>query len=168
MTNNNPQDIAYLSPTPFSDDPIPAVAVYCSDGRFGDQFSDFINDHLGLPRHDRVAVPGGPASLLDYDGQESSALSELLFLIEAHGLKRVILIQHDGCAYYKLRLGVADNDLRLLQDDDLSRAAQAIHEHTGLENIEGYFAARTPEGIRFIPVPISLEPEAEPEPHPET
>ena len=36
-----------------------AAAVYCSDGRYGEHMDDFLHNCLGLPRYDRVAIPGG-------------------------------------------------------------------------------------------------------------
>src|SRR5947199_10332109 len=42
---------------------IRAAAIYCSDGRFGEQMDEFLHEGLGLPRYDRLAVPGGPACL---------------------------------------------------------------------------------------------------------
>lgn len=38
-----------------------AVAVYCSDSRYGNHPDEFLRPHLGLPRYDRLALPGGPA-----------------------------------------------------------------------------------------------------------
>jgi hypothetical protein len=35
------------------------AAVYCSDGRYGEEMDDFLHNGLGLPRYDRVAIPGG-------------------------------------------------------------------------------------------------------------
>ena len=53
----------YKSSAPFDESRIRAAAVYCSDGRFGEQFDDFLHNGLKLPRCDRLAVPGGAASL---------------------------------------------------------------------------------------------------------
>ena len=43
---------------------IHAAALYCSDGRVGAHFDDFLHNGLSLPRSDRVSLPGGgPACL---------------------------------------------------------------------------------------------------------
>ena len=42
---------------------IGALALYCSDGRWGEAFDEFCHKHLLIPRYDRWAVPGGPAWL---------------------------------------------------------------------------------------------------------
>ncbi|MEZ6193916.1 MAG: carbonic anhydrase [Phycisphaerales bacterium] len=154
--------MAYNSPIPYEEARIHAAAVYCSDGRVGEHFDDFLQNGLGLPRYDRLALPGGPASLAGYSDstiEAQAVMDELNFLVEAHGLKRVVLIQHEGCAFYRMRLGLTSEQIVRYQDDDLSRAAQVIAEHTGLSNIEGYFAARADKGIHFRPVAISLDPQ---------
>lgn len=46
---------------------IGALALYCSDGRWGDAFDEFCHRHLHIPRYDRFAVPGGPAWLAARD-----------------------------------------------------------------------------------------------------
>jgi len=51
----------FISPTPFDENRVRAAAVYCSDGRFGEQMDEFLHAGLSLPRYDRVAVPGGAA-----------------------------------------------------------------------------------------------------------
>ena len=40
---------------------IGALALYCSDGRWGEAFDEFCHKRLLIPRYDRWAVPGGPA-----------------------------------------------------------------------------------------------------------
>jgi hypothetical protein len=133
------------------------AAVYCSDGRVGDHFDDFLQNGLGLPRYDRVTLPGGPASLAGYAEArvaQEGAVDELRFLIEAHGLTRVVLIQHEACAFYTARLKVAARQIEPLQRADLVRAAYFIRHVTGLERIEGYFARRAPDAIVFEPVAL--------------
>src|SRR3954453_22382132 len=87
--------IVYASGIPFDDRRIRAAAVYCSDGRFGDAMDEFLHAGLGLPRYDRLAVPGGAACLAGHNHayHEKAALErQLNFLIDAHGLTRIVLI----------------------------------------------------------------------------
>jgi len=149
----------YTSPVEYNEERIHAAAVYCSDGRVGEHFDDFLQNGLGLPRYDRVALPGGPARLAGYaeaSFQEHAVMDELIFLAEAHGLTKIVLIQHEGCAFYQQHLGVQGEDLRPLQDADLDKAADAIKNATGLTNIEAYYAMRSASGIRFVPVPLNI------------
>lgn len=86
---------------------IGALALYCSDGRWGEAFDEFCHKHLQIPRYDRWAVPGGPAWLVPRDderGFDQAAREPLDFLVRAHELEQLVLITHYGCAYYGHRL----------------------------------------------------------------
>jgi hypothetical protein len=134
-----------------------AAAVYCSDGRIGEHFDDFLQNGLGLPRYDRVALPGGPACLAGYDEakvEQVGIVDELRFLIEAHKLSRIVLIQHEACAFYTARLRVNEKQLELLQRADLVRATYFLRHVTSLDRIDAYFARRTSEAIEFEPVVV--------------
>lgn len=132
-----------------------AAAVYCSDGRVGEHFDDFLQNGLGLPRYDRLALPGGPACLTGYDEarvEQVGIVDELKFLIDAHGLTRIVLIQHEACAFYTARLKVGQKQLEALQRADLVRASYFIRRVTSLDRVDAYFARRAPDAIVFEPV----------------
>jgi hypothetical protein len=148
----------YTSRLPYVSDRIHASAVYCSDGRVGEHFDDFVQNGLGLPRYDRIALPGGPACLAGYAQarlEEDGVLDEIKFLIEAHGLTRIVLIQHENCVFYTQRLKVRSQSIEQLQKADLCRAAYSIRHWTKLERIDGYYLRRKPEGIVFEAVELS-------------
>lgn len=131
---------------------IHAAAIYCSDGRVGEHFDDFLQNGLGLPRYDRVALPGGPACLAGHQQahlEEQGVVDELKFLVEVHSLSRVVLIAHDSCAFYTNRLSLTPPRLELMQRADLVRAAAFVHRVTGLDRIEAYFARRAEGKISF-------------------
>jgi hypothetical protein len=135
----------------FDETRLGAAAVYCSDGRFGEQMDEFLHEGLGLPRYDRVAVPGGAACLAGHSHAyyERSALERQLgFLIRAHALRRVVLIAHDGCAFYHdVWLGFQTREQR--QAADLQAAAAVIRmAHPGAE-VEGYFARKVSGKVAF-------------------
>jgi len=49
------------------------------------------------------------------------------FLIESHSIRRVILIAHEGCGFYRKHFpGAKPSDVRKHQEDDLRLAAQAL------------------------------------------
>lgn len=142
----------YESPAKYDSARIHAAAVYCSDGRMGDHFDDFLQNGLNLPRYDRVALPGGPACLAGHPQanlEEQGVVDELQFLVQVHKLKRVVLIAHGGCAFYSERLALKEPRLELLQKADLVRAAAAVHRVTGLNAIEAYFARVQDGRVRF-------------------
>ena len=148
----------YESRIPYEAARIRAAAIYCSDGRIGEHFDDFLQNGLKLPRYDRVALPGGPACLASHAQahlEEQGVVDELQFLAQVHGLKRIILIAHQGCAFYSNRLELAEPRLELVQKADLVRAAAYVARVTGLDDIQAFFA-RTVEGdrIRFESVRV--------------
>src|SRR5436190_8400624 len=76
---------------------IGALALYCSDGRWGEAFDEFCHKHLLIPRYDRWAVPGGPAWLVARDGDPDfthAARDQLDFLVHANELERIVWIWH--------------------------------------------------------------------------
>src|SRR5262245_62890171 len=50
---------------------IGAMAIYCSDGRWGEAMDEFCHRHLQIPRYDRWAVPGGPAWVASREPDEA-------------------------------------------------------------------------------------------------
>ena len=145
----------YVSSVSYQSSGVRAAAVYCSDGRFEAQCADFLRNGLGIDRCDLIVIPGGPARLAGYEDPafaDDAVLEELAFLVEAHALERVILIQHDDCGFYQHMLGIKADELRPLQDADIARAAEAVQHATGLEHVECYCAVVTQDGITFEPI----------------
>ena len=128
----------YESPTHWEQERIHAVVLYCSDGRFGEQFDDFSYNYLRLFRYDRLAIPGGPAELAR--GTNPALQQHMRFLLDVHQLERVVLIQHQACAYYGQVLGVAPERIESVQRDDLMRAADAVRRIDSRLMVEAYLA----------------------------
>lgn len=152
-----PMTKTYDSPVPYERARIHAAAIYCSDGRIGEHFDDFLQNGLGLPRYDRVALPGGPACLAGHSQahlEEQGVIDELQFLVEVHGLKKIVLIAHEGCAFYATRLELKAPRLELVQRADLVRSAAIVQRVTGLDAIEGYFARLVDGKICFERVDV--------------
>src|SRR5262245_63959410 len=97
----------FTSTEPWHPERIGALALYCSDGRWGEAFDDFCHKCLHIPRYDRWAVPGGPAWLAtpaNGDAFAQAARTQLDFLVGVHQLERIVLITHFGCAAYTCRM----------------------------------------------------------------
>jgi hypothetical protein len=147
----------YTSNLPYDPTRIHAAAMYCSDGRVGDHIDDFLQTAMKLPRYDRIALPGGPACLAGYGEarlEEQGVMDELRFLIDHHGLSRIVLIQHEGCAFYGARLRVREASTAQLQKADLVRAAYAIRNATNLDRIDAFYLRRDDKAMIFEPVPL--------------
>lgn len=152
----------YDSPIALPTEPTQAVAVYCSDGRFAEHVRDFLDHRFGLTRVDAVAAAGGPARLLEPDA-EANLFEDVKFLIHAHGLRRVVLIQHEDCGHYAHRIGLEGDAAHGRQTDDLHAAARRLREGTSVEQIDLYFLRLSEAGVRFEPIRESVE--ASPNPH---
>lgn len=143
----------FESSLPFDLVRIEAAAVYCSDGRFGSQVDDLLQNELKLPRYDRLAIPGGAACLTGHfltHREEEGVEEQLRFLIAAHKLRRVVLIAHQDCAYYTQRLGVSPAQLERQQREDLEKAIQRVHSLGPQLIVEAFFARKTPQDrVRF-------------------
>ena len=138
---------------------IRAASIYCSDGRVGEQMDEFLHQGLGLPRYDRLAVPGGPACLsgaLSVFWESHSAERQLDFLCHVHKLERLIMIQHEGCAFYLEWLKVKPEEFAARQLEDLKRAATRVAQAQPSLRIDAFVARRRDAQIWFEPIPIAL------------
>lgn len=147
-----PRKAGFTSQVPFDEQRVGAAAVYCSDGRYGEQMDEFLHAGLGLPRYDRLALPGGAACLAGYlvsAYHERLALErELEFLIKAHQLRRVVLIAHQGCGFYK-DIWTGGRSVEQQQQADLRQAAEQIRSASRGVSVEAYFARRVEGRVVF-------------------
>ncbi len=158
---NQPDDRrVHESPAHFDENRVRAAAVYCSDGRFGEHFDDFLHAALKLPRYDRLAVPGGAACLAGHFlafREEEGMVEQLRFLVKVHGLERVVLIAHQDCAFYTERLHVSPSQLESQQRDDLETAAERVRSFASSLLVEAYFAPKAAgwyDPIRIVPTAV--------------
>ncbi|MBB6428623.1 carbonic anhydrase [Algisphaera agarilytica] len=148
-----PDSPVFTSPEPFEAERINALAIYCSDGRFGEQFDDFLHHHLCLPRYDRLAVPGGPACLAGHYTSENELIgikSQIRFLIEAHNLNTIVLIQHHNCAFYAHAMpGKQFEQIKPAQDLDLGAAAAELRKMRPSLRVLTIFARLVGDRVQF-------------------
>lgn len=147
----------YQSPIRYDPSRMHAAALYCSDGRVGEHFDDFLHNGLSLPRYDRLCLPGGPACLAGHPQahlEEQGVVDELQFLVQVHKLRRIVLIAHSGCAFYGNRLELKEPRLELVQRADLVRAAAFAHRVTGIDAIEAYYARLNDKSLSFERVDV--------------
>lgn len=122
------------------------LVVHCSDHRFQAGFHDLLNLKLNLDEnYDLLVLPGGPQclTLVEYLPKFAWAGWKWFhFLVDAHDLKRMILIQHQDCGWYKELPGHlhSSSEPRLRQEEDLRRARHALaRDHPEL-SVELYYA----------------------------
>ena len=150
---------SFNSTIPWDQARIRAASIYCSDGRFGEQMDEFLHQGLGLPRYDRLAVPGGPACLsgaLSVFWESHSAERQLDFLCHVHKLERLIMIAHEGCAFYLEWLKVKPEEFAARQMEDVKRAATRVRQTQPTLKVDAYVARRQDARVWFEPIPIAL------------
>jgi len=159
--NPRDRDIVYENAMPFDENRIRAAAVYCSDGRFGEHFDDFLHNALKLPRYDRLAVPGGASCLAGHflaHREEEGMIEQLRFLIKVHGIERVVLVAHQDCAFYLERLRVSPFQLDVRQCEDMRTAAARVRSFAPGLRVDSFFARKHEGGtIQFIRMEEQLE-----------
>jgi hypothetical protein len=140
---NDRAEKVYQSTIPYEAVRIHAAAVYCSDGRIGEQIDEFLHEGLGLPRYDRVACPGGPVALagrLLAQWESRGVEDQIRFLVQAHDAKQVVLVAHEGCAYYGRRLGFGPEQALVEQRADLRSAGAAVQRINSAIEVAAFFA----------------------------
>jgi Putative carbonic anhydrase len=142
----------FTSTERWHDERIGALALYCSDGRWGEAFDEFCHRHLLIPRYDRWAVPGGPAWLVpscDSADFTRAAREQLDFLVRVHELERVVLITHYGCALYGKRLQKGPRECLPVQMADVRAAASILRRWYSGMRVESYLAMRNGNLLTF-------------------
>ena len=112
------------------------MVVACSDGRLQESIDEFLSGALQITRYDRLYVPGGAGALAS-SGQDivraQKMRKECRYLIDLHGVTRVIALQHgpaaDGpaesmCADYTRKMPWAS--IELLRDRQIQDVRELV------------------------------------------
>lgn len=120
---------AYVARSPWSPARPETLVVCCSDGRWHAPILEFVR-HTVSDRADLYAVPGGPAAFDPWNSsfEEARVLDKAMrMLAQYHDLHSVWLIQHQECAYYRMKHPHFDPaGIEARQTADLRRAADVI------------------------------------------
>ncbi len=122
------------------------LVVHCSDHRIQARIYEFLNKGLNLEEnYDLLVVPGGPQclALVEYLPKFAWAARRWLnFLKDAHELRRMILIAHQDCGWYKeLPFHLHNSsEPRLRQEEDLPRVRQTLSQEFPELRVELYYA----------------------------
>ncbi len=122
------------------------LVVHCSDHRFQAGLYEFLNLSLNLnENYDLLVIPGGPQclTLVEYLPKFSwASLKWFRFLVEEHELKRLILIAHEDCGWYKaLPFHLHESsEPRRRQEEDLRRVKRALAKDFPELHLELYYA----------------------------
>jgi carbonic anhydrase len=152
-----PIEQAYVTELPWDPQRPETVVVSCVDGRWYRHFQEFARIHLGAgPCTDFMAVPGGvePMTLADDTPKDFNFFRRRLeALVDAHGTRRIIIIAHQDCAWYRAQLGAASADtMRSRQIADMRRATSWLRARFDGVAVQSYFArlsGTNPEKVVF-------------------
>ena len=150
---------AYSSTSPLNRADTDVLAVHCGDHRFQAAFHEFLSQGLNLGgNYDLLVIPGGPQSLtlVEYLPKFAWASTKWLrFHVEKHELSRLILIQHQDCAWYKtLPLHLhSSTEPRQRQEQDLERSSRSLKQDFPALRVELYYASWDAAGrVAFDPI----------------
>ena len=83
-----------------------------------------------------------------------SAQQQLDFLAQVHGLERLVLVQHAGCAFYREWLKIREDAIEARQIEDLHKAAELMPRRHPELRVDAFFARRRETQVHFEPVPL--------------
>jgi len=132
------------------------LAVYCSDHRIQAGIREFLDENLDLrANYDSLVVPGGPQCLVEVDGLPKFAWSSRRWsraLIRLHSLKRMILIAHHDCGWYRWleEYHTPRTPVRRRQEEDLRSARKALSQLSPEVAVELFYAAWDSSGAMAI------------------
>jgi len=145
-------DTAYRSSILFGPPPINCIVVYCCDGRFVDQVEDFLHNGLELDDFDRLVVPGGAGRMLD-----ASPMAKLRFMVHAHRLQRVVLLQHEDCGYYAHEKQITGAAQQPRRREDAGQVMAALRSEFPELRIDAYDAVLDGGRVAFEPIEASAK-----------
>jgi hypothetical protein len=146
----------FYSPIAWHKEFADTLVLYCSDGRFVQQCEDFLTNGLALTTCDHFVVPGGAGWLvldaLTFHAYDA-ARAHIGFLVEAHALKRAILIAHEECGFYRARFPHAAAEAIFdAQIKDLRQAATTLTVWFPQLTVETYYARIEDGQVEFVTV----------------
>jgi hypothetical protein len=140
------------------------LVIACSDGRLQEEIDHFLLKHLHISHYDRLYLPGGPGALAYSGGEPARAVQhrrECRFLIQAHDVKRIVLLWHgptaDGpdeasCVDYRRKLpGLSAQEIRARQETDVIELVRWRAEWAGRAQLHAYRCeVSADEEVQFV------------------
>ena len=150
--------LAYRSSSSREEPTAEAVVIHCSDHRFQGVFQEFLTEGLRLRSYSLLAIPGGghflPLEQL-FPKFAKTGLQSLSFLVKRGKPRKVILIGHDDCLFFKERIQFffLEADLNQKQLANLRQARKIIIGRFPGLGVELYFAdAQVSGAVQFLRV----------------
>jgi carbonic anhydrase len=102
-----------------------SLLLSCADGRITQSLQKLLH-RLEAEDADRLRVPGGPL-VLTRPGMERRVVTDFIKTqVEAHTVKRILLVSHQDCSVYQRALGGLGFDQQELLERDLHRVKMLL------------------------------------------
>ena len=102
------------------------LVIFCSDERFIKANLEFIKNFLKIHGSDLMVLPGGHVFIIN---NEPDLMERLKNLIDAHKIKKIILISHSDCGYYKKKFeNLSEEDILEKQMGDNQKAINRLEK----------------------------------------
>ena len=102
------------------------LVIFCSDERFIEANLAFLKNSLEIQTGDLMVLPGGPEFIIN---DEPDLMERLKILVDAHKIKKIILISHSDCGYYKKKFeNLSEEDILEKQMDDNQKAIKKLEK----------------------------------------
>lgn len=154
--------MTYACTSPLERAETDVLAVYCSDHRIQAGIREFLDESLNLrANYDSLVVPGGPQCFVEVEGLPKFAWASRKWsraLIQLHSLKRLVLIAHQDCGWYRWLEDYRPSrgSVRRRQEEDLRAAGQAVRRFDPELVLDLGYAAWDTDGVMSIEtVPLS-------------
>jgi hypothetical protein len=102
-----------------------ALLFSCADGRITAALNE-LQRRIDIADADRLLLPGGPLVLTRPGMERRVAMEGVKAQVEAHGIKRIVLVSHQECAAYDRALGGLGFDQQELLERDLRRVKMLL------------------------------------------
>lgn len=155
------QGAVFRSGKPYVDKGSAVLVVSCSNNAFLPYLREFLEKELVLAEgtYDILLVPGGPQFLLLTEYLPKFAWvgrKWITFLVERHGLNRIVVVSHDDCVWYQderlipafvLKFGHDAMSLAERQKRDLVEVVSSLRELFPATSVEAWFAEKGTDGF---------------------
>ena len=131
----------------------PALVICCKDYRYIQATQRFVQ-RQGVRWYDLKATAGGLRALLDApEVVRRWILKDVLLVHRLHGVKHIIIVQHQDCAGYGGSSAFKDAAAeRAFHQKQFRRAKKMLTRALSGVRVAGYFISGAPNRIRLTPM----------------
>ena len=132
----------------------PALLICCKDYRFIQPIQRFVKNRLGIRFYDLKATAGGLRAMMDSPPVVRQWIwNDIELVYRLHGVRRIILVQHEDCAAYGGSKAFKDlHQERAFQQRRLGAAKRHVARSLKGVRVETFFASKHGSTVRLLRV----------------